>query len=179
MERWQQLGFESFLVWRRATEKAGAERVKKRKKQQTNMPIVAAITEPVEVPASVEWQPVQLLNTPSQERSPPHSPSQAAWPCLPGKLHEHVQMTPQGRRVHTFNHVSPGGTLRVNEHASPAGPQQPLGCSSRGLLGVSAWRLSGASLPMASTIQSLLQRGAALWVRSAPGAVAPAYRAAC
>ena len=75
MERWQQLGFESFLAWRRATEKAASRARRERKKQQTTLPILAAITEPVEVPASVEWQPVQLLNTPSQERSPPHSPS--------------------------------------------------------------------------------------------------------
>jgi hypothetical protein len=42
-------------------------------------------------------------------------------PLLPGELHENVQVTPRGSRVHLFKHTSPGGTVRQEEYTSPAG----------------------------------------------------------
>ena len=41
-------------------------------------------------------------------------------PLVPGKLQEHVQVTPSGSRQHFFKHVSPGGTSRVEQYKSPA-----------------------------------------------------------
>ena len=36
-----------------------------------------------------------------------------------GLLHEHVQLTPRGSRNHRFEHISPGGTTRLEQRASP------------------------------------------------------------
>ena len=36
------------------------------------------------------------------------------------RLHENVQLTPRGSRVHTFEHTSPGGSVRQEEYTSPA-----------------------------------------------------------
>lgn len=53
------------------------------------------------------------------------------------RLHEHVQMTPHGSRAHTLEHISPGGTTRLDEYTSPAcAPggatrQQRAACRSR------------------------------------------------
>lgn len=35
-------------------------------------------------------------------------------------LNENVQLTPRGSRVHSFEHTSPGGTMRLEEYTSPA-----------------------------------------------------------
>ena len=35
-------------------------------------------------------------------------------------MRQHVQMTPRGGRVHSFEHISPGGTRRLEEYRSPA-----------------------------------------------------------
>ena len=41
-----------------------------------------------------------------------------------GRLCEDMQVTPQGRRKHSFKHTSPGGTIRSDEYVSPAGPSR-------------------------------------------------------
>ena len=41
-------------------------------------------------------------------------------PLLPGKLQEHVGVTPGGSRKHSFKHISPGGTSRVESYKLPA-----------------------------------------------------------
>ena len=41
-------------------------------------------------------------------------------PLLPGNLQEHVTVTPGGSRKHSFKHISPGGTSRVEHYKSPA-----------------------------------------------------------
>ena len=41
-----------------------------------------------------------------------------------GRLCEDMQVTPQGRRKHSFKHTSPGGTIRSDEYFSPAGPSR-------------------------------------------------------
>ena len=73
--------------------------------------------------------------------SAPNSPLQLkdSAGLLPGKLHEHVQVTPHGSRAHTVKHTSPGGTMRVEQYISPAGAPQ-LTREER-----NAWRLSVAA----------------------------------
>ena len=56
------------------------------------------------------WQPYEMSG--SEESSSEESSGT--------RLHEHVQMTPRGSRVHSFEHTSPGGTVRLEEYKSPA-----------------------------------------------------------
>ena len=121
MELWQQQGFASFGDWRRASEKARRAAKKAASKSATTALSASSMilrTAPA-TPPPASWEPLQLLQMPST----PGSPLRAADRCphLPGKLHEHVQMTPHGSRAHTINHTSPGGTLRCEEYVSPAG----------------------------------------------------------
>ena len=75
---------------------------------------------------TLAWQPVQLIDGAlAQTYLPSRAPIDGGL-VLPGKLHEHVQMTPGGRRCHTFKHTSPGGTLRVRHYSSPARAPQLL-----------------------------------------------------
>ena len=56
------------------------------------------------------WQPYEMSG--SEESSSEESSGT--------RLHEHVQMTPRGSRVHSFEHTSPGGTVRLEDYKSPA-----------------------------------------------------------
>jgi hypothetical protein len=51
------------------------------------------------------------------------------------QLHERVEVTPHGSRMHLFEHVSPGGTARLEQYASPAvvraSGKERVGCRSR------------------------------------------------
>jgi len=127
MELWQRQGFASFGDWRRASEKA-----RRAAKKQAVAP-AAAITTAVEPlinataaapppdAAPLEWQPLQLLDDAGRERSRRRPSDVIVDHELPGDLHEHVQVTPGGRRAHNFKHTSPGGTTRFEEYVSPAG----------------------------------------------------------
>ena len=123
MEKWQQLGYESFSAWRHAYDR---ERRKKLKLAATKL---AAASTP-----TVRWQPsfapvpsvLTLLSpSPSSQSQLPLSPPQAppSDSHLTGTLHEIVQVTPRGRRRHRLEKTSPGGTTRVDEYFSPAGAQ--------------------------------------------------------
>ena len=70
---------------------------------------------------AIGWEPVELFDQPriSEETVQLECDS-----SLPGKLHEHVQVTPNGRRSHHIKHTSPGGTMREQHYASPAGVPQ-------------------------------------------------------
>ena len=126
MELWQRQGFDSFGAWRRATEVA---RRAARKAATLAAPTVSAVdAAPSQTPRrptasqSLLWEPVQPLSPPSAPNSPVQLRASAG--LLPGGLHEHVQVTPNGRRVHMIKHTSPGGTARVHKYVSPAGAPQ-------------------------------------------------------
>ena len=119
MERWQQLGYDSYGAWRRATEKA---------RQQTRRAVLKA----PQLHPSWNFSPLPAPPQPSVVQSAAQSDAvqsdavqSAAAPsaCLPGRLAEQVLVTPNGRRRHKFEHTSPGGTSRVDEYVSPADGQ--------------------------------------------------------
>ena len=120
MELWQQQGFESFGAWRRETERARRAAKKLACASNAVAPAPAPPPRPPSPPPRATWEPLEAIEPPAAVNSP--------WKMradrLPGTLHEHVQMTPGGSRQHTFKHTSPGGTTRVQQRASPAGPQQ-------------------------------------------------------
>ena len=89
----------------------------------------------------VAWQPLQQIDP----MSPHRVTSPYAAERLPGKLHEHVEMTPGGSRAHTRKHTSPGGTTRCYEYVSPAGAWQKL--KER-----NAWRLDVAAARRADPV---------------------------
>ena len=88
---------------------------------------------------AIVWEPVELFDQPriSEETVQLECDS-----SLPGKLHEHVQVTPNGRRSHHIKHTSPGGTMREQHYASPAGVPQLHHENDDGW---PAWRLSIAA----------------------------------
>ena len=88
---------------------------------------------------AVVWEPVELFDQPriSEETVQLECDS-----SLPGKLYEHVQVTPNGRRSHHIKHTSPGGTMREQHYASPAGVPQLHHENDDGW---PAWRLSIAA----------------------------------
>ena len=119
MQRWQQLGYDSYGAWRRATEKA---------RQQTRRAVLKA----PQLHPSWNFSPLPAPPQPSVVQSAAQSDAvqsdavqSAAAPsaCLPGRLAEQVLVTPNGRRRHKFEHTSPGGTSRVDEYESPADGQ--------------------------------------------------------
>ena len=119
MQRWQQLGYDSYGAWRRATEKA---------RQQTRRAVLKA----PQLHPSWNFSPLPAPPQPSVVQSAAQSDAvqsdavqSAAAPsaCLPGRLAEQVLVTPNGRRRHKFEHTSPGGTSRVEEYVSPADGQ--------------------------------------------------------
>ena len=119
MQRWQQLGYDSYGAWRRATEKA---------RQQTRRAVLKA----PQLHPSWNFSPLPAPPQPSVVQSAAQSDAvqsdavqSAAAPsaCLPGRLAEQVLVTPNGRRRHKFEHTSPGGTSRVDEYVSPADGQ--------------------------------------------------------
>ena len=144
MELWQRQGFESFGAWRRATESA---RRAAKKAASLPAPTASAVNaaaspswssrRPPIMTQSLLWEPVQPLSPPSAPNSPVQLKPSAG--LLPGGVHEHVQVTPHGSRVHTMKHTSPGGTMRVEQYVSPAGIPQ-LSREER-----CAWRLSVAA----------------------------------
>lgn len=144
MERWQQLGYESYGAWRRATEKA---------RQQTRRAVQKASqlhsswnfsplpappqprAAPMMEPQTAAAQPPSIRGSVVQHATV-HSAAQSAAvqsaavqsgaeqsACLPGRLAEQALVTPNGRRRHKFEHTSPGGTSRVDEYVSPADGQ--------------------------------------------------------
>ena len=141
MELWQRLGFESFGDWRRASEKA--RRAAKKQATSASSAAAAAACSSVSTaapaalgtPPRVSWQPLKSLQMPLA----PNSPLGFRWEQLPGRVHEHVQVTPHGSRAHTMKHTSPGGTTRTEQYMSPVGAPQ-LTREER-----SAWRLSVAA----------------------------------
>ena len=108
----------SFAEKRKAAEKA-RRLAKKAKALAADDGIIAAPVASMPQVASVtlDWQPVQLISGTVPQTSPLPESS-----LLPGTLHEHVQMTPGGRRSHTIKHTSPGGTTRVKQYSSPDAP---------------------------------------------------------
>ena len=62
-------------------------------------------------------------------------PCEASEASSSSRLREHVQITPQGSRVHSLEHTSPGGTTRTEQYTSPADArstrEQRLGWRSR------------------------------------------------
>ena len=122
---WQRQGFESFGDWRRASERARRARAKKTPSAcsaASSTTISTGLAKAPATPPRASWQPLQLIQMPSA----PNSPLQPSGigVMLPGKLHEHVQVTPHGSRSHTIEHTSPGGTLRHESYLSPAGAPQ-------------------------------------------------------
>ena len=123
MQRWQQLGYDSYGAWRRATEKA---------RQQTRR---AALKAPQlhpswnfsPLPAPPQPSVVQHATVQSAAQSDAVQSAAAPSACLPGRLEEQVLVTPNGRRRHKFQHTSPGGTSRVDEYVSPADGQHQHG----------------------------------------------------
>ena len=123
MQRWQQLGYDSYGAWRRATEKA---------RQQTRR---AALKAPQlhpswnfsPLPAPPQPSVVQHATVQSAAQSDAVQSAAAPFACLPGRLEEQVLVTPNGRRRHKFQHTSPGGTSRVDEYVSPADGQHQHG----------------------------------------------------
>lgn len=105
----------SFAEKRKAAEKA-RRLAKKAKALAADDGIIAAPVASMPQVASVtlDWQPVQLISGTVPQTSPLPESS-----LLPGTLHEHVQMTPGGRRSHTIKHTSPAGTTRVKQYSSP------------------------------------------------------------
>ena len=123
MEMWQRQGFASFGDWRRATERA---RRLKNKVSVASPAIGASLVQPVNHASVLTWEPVQELPLPSSPPSPRSSAAKDWGGELPGKLSEHVRVTPHGSRAHRFEHTSPGGNVRNAEYVSPAGPAKPL-----------------------------------------------------
>ena len=78
------------------------------------------------------WQPYEMSG--SEESSSEESSSEESSGT---RLHEHVQMTPRGSRVHSFEHTSPGGTVRLEEYKSPAFVR---GCARRASRGAAGGR---------------------------------------
>ena len=124
MQRWQQLGYDSYGAWRRATEKA---------RQQTRRAVLKApqlhpswnfspLPAPPQ-PSVVQHATVQSAAQSDAVRSDAVQSAAAPSACLPGRLAEQVLVTPNGRRRHKFEHTSPGGTSRVDEYVSPADGQ--------------------------------------------------------
>ena len=117
MELWEQLGHKSFGDWRRASEKARREAAKKK---ATTAVTAGAHKQPAYVPPAYMppppalWQPLETIQ-------PPSAPSSPGADFGGGELHEHLQVTPHGSRVHTMRHKSPGGTMREKQDVSPAG----------------------------------------------------------
>jgi hypothetical protein len=76
---------------------------------------VAAVSVTVSAAAAaVTWEAPRFWDHDCKESSC------TADPLLPGKLQEHVEVTPGGSRKHCFKHISPGGTRRVEHYKSPA-----------------------------------------------------------
>ena len=141
-ELWQRQGFESYGDWRRASERA--RKAAKKAAAATKATAAALATNalapevaPVaaeQPPCDVEqdspkvvrvkWQPLEQLDPPSPNIV--NSPWSSCCEKVPGKLHEHVNVTPHGSRSHTMKHTSPGGTTRCAEYVSPAGARQSL-----------------------------------------------------
>ena len=124
MQRWQQLGYDSYGAWRRATEKA---------RQQTRRAALKApqlhpswnfspLPAPPQ-PSVVQHATVQSAAQSDAVQSDAVQSAAAPSACLPGRLEEQVLVTPNGRRRHKFQHTSPGGTSRVDEYVSPADGQ--------------------------------------------------------
>ena len=124
MQRWQQLGYDSYGAWRRATEKA---------RQQTRRAALKApqlhpswnfspLPAPPQ-PSVVQHATVQSAAQSDAVQSDAVQSAAAPSACLPGRLAEQVLVTPNGRRRHKFEHTSPGGTSRVDEYVSPADGQ--------------------------------------------------------
>ena len=124
MQRWQQLGYDSYGAWRRATEKA---------RQQTRRAALKApqlhpswnfspLPAPPQ-PSVVQHATVQSAAQSDAVQSDAVQSAAAPFACLPGRLEEQVLVTPNGRRRHKFQHTSPGGTSRVDEYVSPADGQ--------------------------------------------------------
>ena len=91
---------------------------------------------------AIVWEPVQLFDQPRTSEETDGAAGVREPGSLPGKLHEHVQVTPNGRRSHHIKHTSPGGTMREQHYASPAGVPQLHHENDDGW---PAWRLSIAA----------------------------------
>ena len=140
MELWQRQGFQSFGDWRRASEKARRAARKRATSASSAAAAAACSSVSTAAPATpatprASWQPLKSLQMPLA----PNSPLGFRWEQLPGRLHEHVQVTPHGSRAHTMKHTSPGGTTRMEQYVSPVGAPQ-LTREER-----SAWRVSVAA----------------------------------
>lgn len=132
MELWQRLGHASFGDWRRASEKARRTAKKAAAAERTGT-------------ATGRWHSLHPVALPSQTLAPDGSDpplgvtdgsivepfsapslqpsSLVVAASVHGELHETVHVTPRGRRMHKFEHSSPGGTVHVDEYVSPAGVQ--------------------------------------------------------
>ena len=139
MERWQQLGYDSYGAWRRATEKA---------RQQTRRAVLKA----PQLHPSWNFSPLPAPPQPSVVQSAAQSDAvqsdavqSAAAPsaCLPGRLAEQVLVTPDGVGTNL-------STLHlVVHHAWTNMSRLPTVSTSSGHMGAGlnvciAWQLRGA-----------------------------------
>ena len=106
MEKWQVEGFDSFGAWRRAKEKA---RRAAAKSALQPAPSAALTAQQPDLPQQQELQP---------PASPRHEPARQF-----DGLREHVQVTPGGSRVHSFERSTPRGSRITSEYKSPPGGQ--------------------------------------------------------
>ena len=91
--------------------------------------VVAAPAVPIAAAPAVTWDAPTIWQL-EDERSEKRTVSNAH-----ARLHEHVQLTPRGSRAHTFEHISPGGTTRLEQYTSPAVAramrEERAGCRTR------------------------------------------------
>lgn len=102
--RWQEEGYDSFGAWRRAKEKARRASAK-------------SALQPASSGALTARQPALPQQ---QELQPPASPRHEPARQFDG-LREHVQVTPGGSRVHSFERSTPRGSRITSEYKSPPG----------------------------------------------------------
>ena len=86
-------------------------------------PDVAAVALPIEPAAPITAAPVAAAPTIAWE--PPifwqlEKSGRGEDRRVLTRVREHVQLTPRGSRMHSFEHISPGGTTRLEKETSPA-----------------------------------------------------------
>ena len=156
MELWQQLGYKSFGAWRRDSEK----RRRAAKKAAADTTVACDVStsttaasgqphsttaiddqcRPVERPAQLVWEPLQIISSPPQEHTEQHDgwsvprPSQVPL----HELREQVQVT----RTHSIEHTSPGGTTRFEAWISPPGGRKSARSQNKpGCATAPAWQM--------------------------------------
>ena len=131
MERWQQLGYESFGAWRRATEKARrAAKKAAREPAETREPPPTRASElpPASVPTAREQREPDFQ---SRQQDRQREMQQIPWSAPDTSrrqredlLHEEILATPGGHRAHKLQRTSPGGTAHIAQYTSPPGVER-------------------------------------------------------